>query len=193
MFRAAITLVLGLHVFTMYSTARGMGEHFGFHTGTTIIAALFALAMLLPLVWAVALPELPEALTHSILPLRRWKQGRCPACAYDMRGFIDAGNAAATPPICPECGTPMLEPPPPEMLQLSVRTARRYITLNLLAWLLGCATGETLMQIDEHAFRNEVQALAAANTSVSYMRPRWWPNRSCSLGYRTDAGYFATE
>jgi hypothetical protein len=198
-FRAAITMLLALHVLFMYSMARGMGEHFGFDVTTTMIAALFAFAMLIPLVWAVALPELPEAITHSILPRRRWKKGRCPGCAYDMRGVIGLAHGAASAVSaeqsvrCPECGTMMREPPPPEMLQLSARTAKRFVILNLLAWLVGCTAGETLMQIDERVFRSEVEARSTAGLSDTFTRPRWWPNRNCAIGYRPDVGYFATQ
>ena len=181
-FRALVMLLLAAHVFYMYCTARGMSETFGFRTGTTVIACLFALAMLIPLVWAVAIPEIPEAFTQHILPRRRWKRGRCRRCNYDLRGITQ------TPPdvfiTCPECGLQATEPEVADMWQVGSKTIRRFVLINALAWAIGCGAGEAWMLIDEQHFRDEVQQIIANAPRASYSRERQWPNGSATMLYQ---------
>lgn len=189
-FRALVMLLLAAHVFYMYCTARGMAESFGFRPGTTIVACLFALVMLIPLVWAVAIPEIPEAFTLHILPRRRWKQGRCRRCGYDLRGIAQAPDA---PIVCPECGLEASEPEAADMWQVGARTIRRFMLINALAWVIGCAAGETWMQIDEHRFRDEAQHIIATSPRASYSRARHWPNSSATLLYQHPAHFSSTD
>ena len=57
LFRLLVLAILAMHVFAMYCLARTWGGQFGFHAGQTILAAVFALIMLVPLLWAVTVPE----------------------------------------------------------------------------------------------------------------------------------------
>jgi hypothetical protein len=183
-FRGLVLLLLAAHVFYMYCTARGMGAHFGFDSGTTIGAALFALAMLVPLVWAVFLPDVPEVIAHHVRPRRRWRRGECPHCGYD-RLSLPAGATT-----CPECGGALREPEP---WRFTSQTVRRFVAINLLAWLIGCFGGEAWMLNDEHAFRGEIVQRAAAGNSAAWSRARRWPNDACSLVYEPPGGFGATD
>lgn len=185
-----VVLLLAAHVFYMYSTARGMGETFGFHPGTSIIACLFALAMLVPLVWAVFLPDLPEFLSQHVQPRRRWKRGQCPGCGYDRRGLQHQHDDSTFPSVCPECGSTLREP---EGWQVSSSTIRRFVAINLLAWLLGCAAGEAWMRIDERDFRREVDLRLGQGDTSNYTRARRWPNANDALLYRHPGEFRATE
>jgi hypothetical protein len=182
-FRAFVMLALATHVFYMYCTARGMSETVGFRWGATVIACLFALALLIPLVWAVFLPDLPEYFSQHMLPRRRWERGRCPACGYDRHGLTDAQS-------CPECGSDLREPAGWEG---SRRTVKRFVMINALAWLIGCAAGEAWMQIDEHAFQSEVRARMTSGNTSDWSRPRRWPNGSCALLHQHPDVIRATE
>jgi len=183
LFRLMVLLVLAVHVFYMYCTARGMGEHFGFDLSTTIISALFALAMLVPLVWAVFLPDLPEFITQHVRPRRRWRKGLCPVCGYDRIG-LPRGSS-----LCPECGGDLREPQPWAM---TAGTVRRYIALNAVAWLLGCVVGEIWMQLDEREFRREVQQRLASRDTSMYVRARHWPNHTRTMSH-SPSGYFGDD
>ncbi len=183
-FRVVVMLALAAHVFYMYCTARGISETVGFRLGTTVIACLFALAMLIPLVWAVFLPDLPEFFSQHLIPRRRWERGRCPACGYDMRGLAERSTA------CPECGSPSREPAGWEG---SARTVRRFVAINMLAWAIGCLAAEIWMQIDENDFQREVERRLAAGNTSNWGRGRHWPNTNCSLVYRYPDGIHATD
>lgn len=182
LFRAGVLLLLALHVFYMYCTARAGAETFGFHLGTTVVAALFSLAMLVPLVWAVTLPELPEIYTTHWRPRRRWKRGQCPSCGYPFQGLPDG--------LCPECGA-RLEAP--TGYRIRARTIKLFVAMNLLAWLIGCIAGEMWVEMDERAFIKEAKSATAHapwdwEQDLYYTRERRWPNRSNSLYYSRAKG-----
>ena len=158
-------LVLAAHVFYMYCLARANAETFGFDVGTTIVASLFALAMLVPLVWAVTLPELPEIYTTHIRARRWWKQDRCHSCGYPRAGLDE--------PICPECGCGLA---PPRDYALNARTVALFIAMNLAAWVVGCAVAESLYSADEAAFVREAAQHASQGFS-GYQRYSHWPGK----------------
>jgi len=162
LFRVLIVLVLGAHVFFMYGLARAVGGRFGFSAGVCAVATGFALAMLLPLVWAVSLPEIPLIYTRVVRARRWWASGRCPACGYP-RGEAEGA--------CPECGAASDRPAP---YAVTAATVRRYVAVNLLAWVLGCGAAEAWIGVDEAEFRREVAGVSAEHDS--YRRPRRWPD-----------------
>jgi hypothetical protein len=165
-FRVLLLGALATHVFYMYGLARTMGDGFGLDAGRLVAAALFAGVMLLPLVWAVTLPDLPEIITNQVRGRMRWSQGRCPTCGYEI--------SRRTGDVCPECGAPAVEPA--RGYRITGRTVRRYILLNLLAWIIGCAASETWISADESAFR--VEAVQARQQGYGYyVRAVRWPGR----------------
>ncbi len=129
-FRALVVLLMAAHVFTQYSLARSMDTTAGFGVWATVKGAAFGLVMMIPLIWAVALPDLPEILRRA-RHQRRWEKGRCPACGYSVR----KGGG----PACPECGAPIAEPGP---YLFTWSTIRRFVRLALLAWLIGWVMAE---------------------------------------------------
>ena len=179
-FRGLILLALAAHVFYMYCTARGLGGHFGFDPGTTTGSSFFALAMLVPLVWAVFLPDLPEFITQHVRPRRRWSRGQCPQCGYDRLSL------PADEKVCPECGGELREP---EAWRFTVRTVQRFVAINLIAWLVGCFAGELWMENDERDFRAEVTAQLKRDDISDRYRQRRWPNHSETMAYRYAGRY----
>lgn len=178
LFRVLVMLLLAFHVFYMYCLARTRADTFGFDLGTTIVAALFGLAMLVPLVWAFTLPELPEIWTTHVRAKRRWRQGRCPSCGYRTEGLIGDRK------VCPECGMPLRMP---EGYRINAHTIRLFIALNLLAWVIGCAAGEAWILKDERAFEKECAAGLYIPQWLCYGnlggRFRVWPNSDAILFY----------
>ena len=131
LFRVVVLLALAAHVFLQYGLARTLEPADGLNAGSVIKAAAFSLAMLVPLCWAAALPDLPAIYRHGRRH-HRWAHGRCPACDYQ----VQAGGGVG----CPECGTPMSEPPP---YLFTWATVRRFVVLAFVAWVIGCAVAET--------------------------------------------------
>lgn len=118
----------------MYRLGRTLAGPATADAGDMALAALFALSMLIPLVWAVTLPDLPEIYTR-VWRARRWfRQGRCTRCGYVLE--------PSSPARCPECG--QMQTPPGEYA-INARTIYRFIALNLAAWIIGCAVGECLI------------------------------------------------
>jgi hypothetical protein len=170
LFRVVIIMLLAAHVFYMYDLSRLMSNDFGFDVGTAVLSALFALAMLMPLVWAVALPDAPEMYVR-VFRARRWrKDGRCPKCGY---------RCVRAQAICSECGAALREP---AEYRITVATIRRYLGMCLLAWVIGCLAAEMSVQADEDAFRREAVA-AAAGGATEYYRSRRWPMRGGFIWY----------
>jgi hypothetical protein len=182
LFRGAIMLVLGAHVFIMYSIARTMGETVGLNGGTATVAALFALVMLIPLVWAVALPEFPEMYLRHMRARRWYQQGRCPDCGYP--------TTATLSDHCSECGVTLR---PPQPYSVGWHTVRLFIIINLLAWLLGSAAAESWVLADEHSFQQEAIAYIERGGVGVYQRDRAWPNRSARLIYDREDGVTAAK
>lgn len=180
LFRSLIVLALALHVFYMYSLARSVIGGFGFDLGVTATAMLFSLIMLLPLIWAVTLPDWPEIYTRQIRGRRWFAAGRCAGC-----GYVVAGCGTT----CSECGMVRAAPRP---YAVNVRTIRLFVVINLLAWLLGSAAGEIWAAEDERTFVREVEARLAAGREDDYARPRRWPAGSTSLMYTTSDGLTAS-
>lgn len=175
LFRGIILLALAAHVFYMYSTARTIGETVGLTPATVMIASLFALIMLIPFIWAVALPEFPEMYLRHVRATRWFEQGRCPDCGYPTTG--------SRTDRCPECGVALASPKP---YAVSWHTVRLFIIINALAWLIGCASAECWALVDEHRFRAEAARHIASNNEQTYERSRWWPNHSNALLYTQD-------
>lgn len=154
LFRLLIVLLLTAHVFVMYCIARTMDGEIGSGIGTIILASGFALVMLLPIVWAVALPEFPEMYLRHVRGRRRYDAGRCPTCGYTP--------GVRNPTRCSECGEPVRKP---EQYHVGIRTIRLFILINLLAWVLGCAAGEAWCQNDEWLFDAKIHATAMPMTA----------------------------
>jgi hypothetical protein len=172
--RLLVLAIMALHVFVMYCTARDLvGEPFGFDLGTSILACVFSLAMLLPFVWIVGLPDLPDYLRLR----RRWKRDQCTQCGYQLRG----GNHL----ICSECGA-IVRPPVNDLVQPA--TICRFALIVLAAWLAGAAGGETWIQLDEAAFLREAEAATSSPGIDIYSRDRRWPGGSQRLIYRRGRG-----
>lgn len=175
-FRAFVLLLLAAHVFYMYCLARTNAETFGFDLGTTIIALLFALAMLVPLVWAVTLPELPEIYTNHWRARRWWKQHRCSVCGY-RTDWLKAQ-------ICPECGQAIIQP---SGYRINKHTIKLFIMLNVSAWMTGCVAGEFWLQLDEVNFQREVSICRRVG-ETSCRREAAWPSPA-DLQWNGQAGF----
>lgn len=176
LFRALIVLALAAHVFLMYCTARVLNSGIGLELDAFIVAALFALAMLIPVMWAAWLPELPEVLTQRKRH-KRWERGVCPQCGYDSR--------SDDPTPCPECGAPFKEP---MRYELSFGTLRRFLVLTVIAWGIGVAAAETWISHDEHNFEREVEQRRGQLAGGEYIRQRAWPNDESLMVYSPEFG-----
>ena len=130
-FRVIVLLLMAAHVFYQYSLAGQEGWLDGAGAAGVLGRSFFALVMLLPLSWAVLLPDLPEIYRRH-QRLRRYMKGRCPQCNYPVRVTEQVR--------CPECGRG-LEVPADYRLGWAV--VRHFAALALLAWLIGCAAAQT--------------------------------------------------
>jgi DNA-directed RNA polymerase subunit RPC12/RpoP len=137
LFRLFVLLMLTAHEFAMYHLARRMGGAGIDDINEIVLACLFALAMLVPLVWAVTLPELPEIYMRVVRARRWFRQGRCPSCGYRI------GSANIT--TCPECGARIIAP---REYVVTRSTILRYAFLNALAWVIGCGLAELYLRIN---------------------------------------------
>ena len=181
LFRSLLMMILAAHVFYMYCLARTWGGEIGFHAGQISIAAGFGLIMLVPLLWAVTVPDWPEIYTRNIRNRRRFRNDRCTACDYDLRGVKETGET-----ICAECGTPIAEPEP---YQFTMGIFKKFILINLLAWIIGATSGEMWVFTDEVAFQREVIE-AFTNDEKAYTRARRWPGVG-SLYWTKSLGFYS--
>lgn len=181
LFRALIVAALSGHVFYMYCTARAMQGEFGFSVGTFILSALFAAAMLIPLLWAVWLADLPEAIALR-RARKRFARHQCPSCGYPT-----SGSDSQT---CPECGAALVEPPG---YQWSWRTVRRFVVLNILAWVIGISAGEAWMSYDEMEFRQFAAEMTTEfpESDLVLWAHRRWPADTSVMSYETSKGFTA--
>ena len=62
LFRLLVMVLVALHVFNMYCFSRVVEESVGLDAAAIVGSGFFALAMLIPLVWAVVLPDVPETI-----------------------------------------------------------------------------------------------------------------------------------
>jgi hypothetical protein len=177
--RAGLALCMAFYVLCMYGLARAEIEGVGLRPGTVTLAALFALLMMVPLVWIVAIMELPE-LWRGVRARRRWKLGRCPACGYDIHGSLASE--------CPECGAGLGLPPEH---RFGWRTLRRFLLVALVTWIAGSAACESWAIFDERAFAGEVRARLAAGADAVYWRERSWPCDGAWLIYEPGKGISA--
>ena len=139
-FRLFVLLLMAAHVFYLYAFARTLQEIVGPDFPTILASSSFALVMLVPLVWAVVLPDLPEIVrTHR--GRGRWLQGRCSRCGY----FVLQAEGRS----CPECGTDRRDP---GSFRFGWSTVRRFAVLAATAWLLGCVSAECWAVLDERNF-----------------------------------------
>ncbi len=178
LFRAVVVCLLAVHVFYMYSIARAMHSDFGFDPGTSLLAAVFSLVMLVPLIWAVTLPEWPEVYARHVRARRWFRNGRCATCGY---------RHVTQHSVCSECGSAYVAPPP---YVVSWQTVRMFAIVNLLAWALGSVAGEVWASDDERDFVREVGAHVQAGNDNNYSRSRRWPASSSTLVYDVDQQEF---
>jgi len=181
--RGIVATLLTAHVFYMFALARTQLDGFGFDLSTVLLAALFALVVLLPFAWAVVLGDIPEVYITQIRSRNWYRANRCPQCGYDLTGIKSIKQ-------CPECGGAIAEPPP---YKLSRTNIRRFITINLAAWVLGCVVAEAWLGADEAAFVREAQAAVAQDDRELYQRPRRWPFESVTMVYHESEGAYTTK
>ena len=79
--RVIVLLLMAAHVFYFYAFARAPLEIVGVDLSAVLASSAFALIMLVPLAWAVVLPDLPE-IVRNHRARRRWRSGRCSMCNY---------------------------------------------------------------------------------------------------------------
>ncbi len=167
------------HVFLMYVLARTWQETFGNSISVVMLSLLFAGVMLIPLLWAIAIPDLPLTFMRSAAR-RRWIRGQCPECRYP------ASESSAR--VCPECGAAITEPEP---YQFRWSLVRRFVILAIAAWVLGAVAGEAWVVADEASFRREIAMIR--NMPVDRNgRDRRWPGIG-SLDWMPDTGFAATR
>lgn len=179
LFRVVVMLLMAAHVFYLYAFARAQQEMIGLDFLTVLASSAFALVMLVPLAWAVALPDLPEII-RSQRCRQRWAQGRCSKCGYPV---LYAQGAS-----CPECGHDRGEP---KAFWIGWPTARRFAVLAAVAWVIGCVTAESWAAVDELSFAREAEAHLSSSPSPRYSRPRQWPMQNMTLYYTSNEGVTA--
>lgn len=178
-FRMAVVLLMAAHVFYLYAFARMLQEVIGTDFRTILASSSFALVMLVPLAWAVAVPDLPQIL-RAHRARRRWLGGRCPGCNYFLLNTTGAG--------CPECGADRAEPRP---FVFGWSTVRRFAALAVAAWVLGCVAAESWTVLDERSFARAAPAHVDGTVTQRYSRQRRWPMHGKKLYYSTTDGVTA--
>ena len=177
--RLVVLLLMAAHVFYLYAFARTLQEIVGPDVPTILASSSFALVMMVPLVWAVVLPDLPQIVrTHR--DRGRWLQGRCSRCGYFV--LQSEGNS------CPECGTDRREP---GSFRFGWPTVRRFGFLAATAWLVGCLAAECWAEVDEATFAREAAAEVNATVASHYTRPRRWPMQDKTLYFSSTDGVTA--
>lgn len=178
-FRVVVVLLMTAHVFYLYAFARMLQEVVGTDFQTILASSSFALVMLVPLAWAVVVPDLPQIM-RAHRGRRRWLRGYCPGCNYLLL------NAAGD--RCPECGADRAAPRP---FEFGWSTVRRFAALAAAAWVLGCVAAESWATMDETSFAREASAHVDGTVTQRYSRQRRWPMRGRRLYYSTTDGVTA--
>lgn len=130
LFRVMLLLVMIGYAALMYVLVRDITGNQPESLSVIGLSALGTLVLMLPLVWIVGLPELPEIYMTWWRATRRWRRGRCPVCDYPRM---------ESQSICSECGRALIEPQP---YRFTGRTVAVFTVMIALAWLLGCVAGE---------------------------------------------------
>ena len=178
--RAVVLLLMAAHVFYFYAFARAPQEIVGLDFPTVLASSAFALIMLVPLAWAVVLPDLPEII-RSHRARRRWQRGRCSMCNYLL--LYEQGTS------CPECGTARGEP---GSFEFGWSTVQRFVLLAAAAWAVGCIGAESWSVLDELAFAREGEAHVSTTAAKdAYSRPCRWPNQDKTLYFSSSSGVTA--
>ena len=174
---ATVTLT-AFAVFWLYAKIGGGRTSFGFNARMLLLAPVIFGLFTLPLLGLIA----GSALLLTVR--RRSEPGACLSCGYGQ---------AMSWPVCPECGR---NPRGDE----SVLTGRHRAALAvaLATWLggimIGSATGETWLLLDEAAFRREVASLQTnKGTPTPHSRARWWPGRYNGLVFQPGRGHWGTD
>jgi len=213
-FRAIFTLVIAAYVVIAYIAVRSMQGHFG----ASVVFVLWAIVPVIVLgvftLPLVPLAELPENWMLQQLPASRRRRGLCPACGYPMARTSRESDARGAMRICPECGSdgrvrPLVEP--------SWSALGRFLQMAVIAYLLGIVIGESLIQMDERRFRNEVSTLRASSAAPApgpppdrapstvsseataaasalrgkavHWRPRQWPGSFATMRWTEERGF----
>ena len=166
-YRLLLALLISVHVFLMYLLARAYIGGFGFHILSVLWGSLFAFAMLIPLLWAVAFAELPEMWDMNVRRQRRWRQGSCPSCSYPRNSDSPQDQGR-----CQECGDFLVKP---SHYRLSLRAVKRFLVILVIGLILGVVSGETWLRTDEIAFQDEVRRQAFFDAQRKQTRQRAWP------------------
>jgi hypothetical protein len=166
-YRLLLALLIAVHVFLMYLLARTYIGGFGFNLWWVLWGGLFAFAMLIPLLWAVAFAELPEMWEMNVRRQRRWRRGFCPSCSYPRNRDLQQHQGK-----CQECGELLVKP---SHYQISLQAVKRFIMILVIGLILGVLVGETWLRIDEIAFQNEIGRQAVVDAQRKQTRQRAWP------------------
>lgn len=157
-------------------TVRGLVGGFGIGAAGAAVTCAGTMAAMLAVLPMAAIIDVPEALWGHWLPHRRWRSGRCPACAHEGRGER-----------CPECGAPFERP---------AAWAADWSSLRRAAWVLvpagaiGTAAGLAASAADERAFVREVEAVRAREPEMmEHSRARAWPASFSELRWAAGRGF----
>jgi ribosomal protein L37E len=177
--RVVVLLLIAAYAFFVYAVTRAAQETVGLDFATILASASFALVLLVPVAWVVALPDVP-GLFFGHRARQRWREGRCPRCG--------SASLEQTAGICADCGADRGEPPAPRP---GWSVVKRLAAMALAAWLVGCAVAEVWAVADEAAFAREAEAHLSASSGTSYNRPRCWPAQDHALYYTRRDGVSA--
>jgi hypothetical protein len=179
----AIILVFGLYFAWLHAFARGFTEILG-PSPIAFVSTALATMFIMVFTPLFCIPILVAAMAASGIawldgaPRRRWGRGDCGTCGYPRR--VDSAT-------CAECGGILVQPAP-------AKFPLRFALLSIMiGWCLGSLMGETVVSFDEWRFRREVQHLCVEGGAEWHTRPRAWPNRNCTLLYKSGRGFWAND
>jgi ribosomal protein L37E len=169
--RGVVLLLIAGYVFYVYAVTRAAQETVGLDAATVLASSSFALVLLVPVAWVVALPDVP-GLVLGHRARQRWRQGRCPRCGF--WALEKSGGA------CAACGADRSEPPAPRP---GWSVVRHRAAMVLAVWLVACVAAEAWAEADEAAFVRQAQAHLSASADHTYSRTRRWPTQDHVLYY----------
>ncbi len=170
--------LLASYFFIAFCASRAFLGGWGFPLRVLVPSLVATVVLGVFVFWLAPLADLPDMWYLHRRPAHRAARGLCPQCGH----ALPPGGCGSS--RCPECGGTGETRPP---WLLSWPTFRRFLLIEGIALLVGCAAGMVWLRLDEAAFVRE-----QARFRGVYERPRAWPADFASLQFTEESGFGST-